>query len=305
MNFLRRSVPILCFIALVAVFLKLPEVANTFKFLKCKSCTIDDPYITLVAAGYFALILVASLLFPQFPNRFIAKAGLIWAVLLAFVLTYLNLPTVCPSCLLAHLCNILIWLNWSLDQSGQIKSSSTPLREKIFLLVFAPMAMIALFSCINLTLLAYGIPLNQRLLELGLQPGNAVPTYAAKTSKGDAFHLNPDKLEKKLILNFVAPNCPYCKEQIPILNSMTEQLQNKGYRIVNITPALSDDQIVTAPLLEWMEDDEGKLRGLFRVAGFPTLFVIDLKGKVNKVIPGLPTDLQESLKKLKSEPISN
>ena len=43
-----------------------------------------------------------------------------------------------------------------------------------------------------------------------------------------------------------------------------------------------------APASEWVEDRDGKLRALFQVSGYPTLFVLGSEGKILQVILGVP-----------------
>ncbi len=274
MKQLRILIPFLGALALLAMFLKLPETPNIFSLLGCKSCSISsDPYLPLVGAGYFATLISISLLFPTFPNRQIARGGILWAVLLAIGLTYMNLPGWCLDCLIAHACNIAIWSIWLLTPTKEAPTG--PLRERLCITLFAPISVMALFSCLNLTFLAYGFKIPQNYSVTTLQPGDVVPHF------------------KDAIVNFVSPNCPYCKEQLAVLNELKDKLGN--YQLVNLTPRLLPELIALAPELEWMEDKEGALRELFKVSGYPTLFVIDNEGKIKEVIQGVPEQLQDQL----------
>jgi hypothetical protein len=51
----------------------------------------------------------------------------------------------------------------------------------------------------------------------------------------------------------------------------------------------------SAPAADWVEDKDGALRELFKVFGYPTMFVIGKDGKISQVIPGVPDQLKASL----------
>ena len=140
---LRRFLaPLLITLALVLLFFKLPETPNPFDLFGCKTCQPMTPYMTLIAAGYFALLGCITLLFPAFPKTHVARGGLLWAVLLALTLTYLNLPEWCSICLICHACHIAIW-TWTLTpNTGRKPLSSKP--ERLCLVLFAPLSIVAL-----------------------------------------------------------------------------------------------------------------------------------------------------------------
>src|SRR5579883_451984 len=116
---------------------------------------LSDPYLPLIGAGYFATLVATSLLFPSFPGRLMARAGLAGAVLLAVGMTYAALPNVCIPCLFAHICHIAIWTIWaSIPAEASVAHN---VKERVFLAIFAPFSIVALFSCLNLTFMAYGL----------------------------------------------------------------------------------------------------------------------------------------------------
>lgn len=272
----RNWVPLLGFLALIALFLKLPEIS----LFKCKTCSASSPYLPLIGAGYFSALTAASLLFPAFPSRLIARAGFTWAVLLAIALTYIDFPHMCAICLFCHGLHIAIWTIWAVAPSNEITSN---VRERLCLTLFAPVATVALFSCLNLTFLAYGIKINPPMATT-FKPGDVIPTFTAETASGRSITYNGEGM----LLNFVAPGCPFCKEQLSILKEVSD-------KIINISPALTSDLVSCAPAAEWVQDKNNTLRKLFKVAGYPTLFIIGPDGKVSKIIPGVPDTLRSSL----------
>jgi hypothetical protein len=83
---------------------------------------------------------------------------------------------------------------------------------------------------------------------------------------------------------------------LPILNGVAAELPRDSCRVVNVSPALAPELIQRSPDTEWVEDKENKLRGLFRVAGTPTLFVVGTDGKIAQIIAGVPDHLETKLR---------
>jgi thiol-disulfide isomerase/thioredoxin len=295
MKQLRNWVPVLGLLALAALFLKLPEIPEVIRSFACKTCTSSEPYLPLLGAGYFAVLIAVALLFPAFPGPHIARGGLIWAVLLAGALTYLGLPDWCPACLIAHTCHILMWTIWKTVPPSRQTAPVSAFRERLCLVLFAPISVIALFSGLNLTFMAYGFKLTPSALASGLQPGDALPLFTAETTAGRPVTNTSPTQNTDTILNFVSPGCPYCEQQLPVLNTVATQLAKGPYRFINVSSALPPELTKLAPAAEWVEDKEGKLRELFQVSGYPTLFIIGTNGKITQVIPGAPEQLEARL----------
>lgn len=290
MKVCRNWIPILGIFALALLFLNLPETPNPFGIFGCKTCTVSDPYLSLMGAGYFAALLAISLLFPAFPTPHVARGGLLWAILLAFTLTYLHLPSWCIVCLICHACHILMWIIW-VFVPPVVNTSALVFRERLCLTLILPISIVALFSCLNLTFMAYNYKSNRHELATGLKPGDVVLPLTIKTSDDQVLiHVDTNDL-MYIVINFVSPNCPHCQEQLPILNRITTQLVNGPYRFINVSSVLQPELVQLSPNSEWIEDKEGKLRELFKVLGYPTLFVMGKEGKIDQIIPGVSDQL--------------
>lgn len=160
LKLLRFFVPILGCIALMTMFIKLPEFAS------CKHCSPDSPFFPFIGAAYFSLLLGIDFLFPSFPQRRLTKAGILCSLVLGFSLTYYQLPYICTPCLIAHSCNLFIWVIWMIAPAKKRKTSILAYREKLYLLVFGPIAVVALFGSLNLTLLVYGFKMRQNTVSI-------------------------------------------------------------------------------------------------------------------------------------------
>lgn len=281
----RNFIPILGILALLAMFFKLPEAASLLGAAKCPTCPLGSPYVPLIGGAYFSVLIAVSLLFPSFPAPQIARGGLLWAVLLFISLTYLHLPGVCVLCWLGHLCHIAIWAIWMSAAAKQESSLARPLKERLFLTLLAPMVVAALFSSLNLTLLIYGLSKSKNHLANGFKAGDSIPPFSAKTHLGHSI-THEDLASANVVLNFVTPGCVFCKEQLAILKA-----SNSAFRFINVSRALSADMIEQMPSAEWVEDREGLLSVLFKVEGYPTLFVLGESDKVVDVIPGVSDQL--------------
>ncbi len=275
-NSLRSVVPILGVIALIALFLMLPESPG----FGCKTCSSNGPYIPLIGAGYFSVLIGLSLLFPTFSSRSVARGGLTWAVALAVVLTYMRLPGWCLLCLIGHVCHIAIWTIWAMVPPLKSETRASSLKERFCLLIFAPVSVIALFCSLNLTFMAYGFKIDRPVASGGLQIGDPAPAFTEVLAEGAS----------SFVVNFVSADCPYCKEQLAILG---KQFEGSSFRIFNVSPELSDELISGFSSAEWIEDTEGSLRKQFKVSGYPTLFVVGVDGKISRVIAGVSDELKK------------
>jgi thiol-disulfide isomerase/thioredoxin len=295
LNKFRNWIPIFGIFALLVMFLKLPEAPNIFGIFKCKICASNSPYFPLIGGAYFSVLIAAALLFPNFPPTQIARGGLIWALLLLASLTYINLPNWCVPCLLGHLCNVIIWAIWTFVPVKTRTSPTSSMKERAFLTLFAPLVVMALFSSLNLTLLIYGLKQKHNGLTTVLKPGDSVPLFTATTNNGNLIIRDGTQTESIVIINFIAPDCPFCKEQLTVLSNLVTPLKSGSFQLINVSPALTPDLIRQMPSVDWVEDKEGSLRTLFKVEGYPTLFVVGNNSTITHVVSGVSDQLKTTL----------
>lgn len=95
-----------------------------------------------------------------------------------------------------------------------------------------------------------------------------------------------------VIVSFFASWCPPCRQELPILDSLSDELAAKGITIVLI--AVREDFDVINPLLKQLKvgkpvvlsDREGKVSELYQVRYLPTSFFIGSDGSVKDIIFG-------------------
>jgi peroxiredoxin len=149
---------------------------------------------------------------------------------------------------------------------------------------------------VNITFLIYHFQDDQDLSATNsFKSGDMAPSFILQTTKG--IHISQESLNQAMgtVINFVTANCPYCNQQLPVLNAVAMQLASSSYQFINVSSALTDDLTQQASSTEWVEDKEGNLHHLFKVKAYPTTFVIGNDGKIKQVILGVPENFEASL----------
>jgi peroxiredoxin len=146
-----------------------------------------------------------------------------------------------------------------------------------------------------------------------LKPNDAAPTFSLRDLDGKDFYLSDviglQAKEKAngAVLSFFASWCLPCSMELPLINSMTEELKGKGIKVILVGLKENVDQIgsllselkVDKPLV--LSDRYGKVGERYQVRFLPTTFFIGADGKVKDIIFGEIKDaamLRESAGKL-------
>ena len=74
--------------------------------------------------------------------------------------------------------------------------------------------------------------------------GQQAPGFTLTTLDGKTVSSQDFPKHKATVLNFVAPNCGFCKKQVPTVEKVRADYEAKGVRFVNI--AGNDEILVTA-----------------------------------------------------------
>ncbi|MCH8253132.1 MAG: redoxin domain-containing protein, partial [Planctomycetes bacterium] len=133
--------------------------------------------------------------------------------------------------------------------------------------------------------------------------GKPAPAFELVTLAGEKI---TNKDGKVTVLNFFAPNCGYCKKQIPRLDKIRQQYEDKGVRFINVREVMRKPYTVEATLeiLEKtgskidlaMDSDSNTVGGLFKARGFPTMVVLGKTGKVEYANVGNVGDLESRMR---------
>ncbi|UCE61596.1 MAG: redoxin domain-containing protein [Phycisphaerales bacterium] len=135
--------------------------------------------------------------------------------------------------------------------------------------------------------------------------GKKAPTFAFETMNGKKYSTAELAKHPATVLNFVAPNCGYCKKQVPRLEKIRQEYEAKGVSFVNVAEKMRKEYepAETAKIfkdigsnLDLAIDSENVVGGLFKARGFPTMVVLGKSGNVEAVNVGNIGDLETRLK---------
>lgn len=116
--------------------------------------------------------------------------------------------------------------------------------------------------------------------------GEAAPAYAAVTLTGDSVRL-ADLRGQPVLLNVWATWCPPCREEIPVLQALHEELAAEGLRVVGVSVdnAAADEAVVAfrrnfgMTYAVW-RDPAQRVSSAFRTRGVPVTLLVDAEGIV-------------------------
>lgn len=138
-----------------------------------------------------------------------------------------------------------------------------------------------------------------------LKLNDTAPTFSLRDLDGKEFNLSDyagaTKKEKGngVILSFFASWCAGCRSELPLINSLVDELTGKGIRVV-IVDVKEDVDTIRALLAELkvdkpvvLMDRYGKAGDNYQVRFLPTTFFIGADGRVKDIIFGEIKDKHE------------
>jgi thiol-disulfide isomerase/thioredoxin len=136
--------------------------------------------------------------------------------------------------------------------------------------------------------------------------GQPAPAFAIDTLEGKKVSSDDFKNHPATVLNFVAPNCGFCKKQLPNVESIRAEYEAKGVRFVNIAQKMgakeyTNDEIIdvfkgVGSRLELAKDTDNQIGQLYKAVSYPTMIVVNKDGKIEHVNVGAQQDIDKSLK---------
>ncbi len=127
------------------------------------------------------------------------------------------------------------------------------------------------------------------------------PDFALKGLDGNTVKLS-DYRGKIVILNFWAVWCKYCKQEMPDLNQLDQELKEKKDAVILAVDVQESKDVVSKYLtsdkitLKVLLDEDGSTAATYGIEGYPTTFIINADGSLYTYIPHA-TDL-ETLQKV-------
>ena len=124
--------------------------------------------------------------------------------------------------------------------------------------------------------------------------GLLAPDFALKNEEGIIYQLN-DFNDRPVMLLFWASWCPHCKVELPVLQRVYDEYQDKGVAVLAVNTTQQDDldsarQFVKGNGLTYpvLYDIDGSISKLYLVRALPTTYFINTDGVINRLIIGGP-----------------
>jgi len=115
--------------------------------------------------------------------------------------------------------------------------------------------------------------------------GNSAPDFVLNDLQSNRFYLSGQK-GSVVLLNFWSVHCAPCLREMPKLQELADAFARENVRVVGICDDPGEAGYVES-LLKGIKvtyttliDEKQRVRGLYRVTGLPTTFIIDYKGMV-------------------------
>ncbi|MFQ5590996.1 MAG: TlpA family protein disulfide reductase [Phycisphaerae bacterium] len=135
--------------------------------------------------------------------------------------------------------------------------------------------------------------------------GKKAPSFSIKTIDGKPLGDSDFANHPATVLNFVAPNCGFCKRQIPNVEKIRQEYEAKGVRFVNVAQKMRKDYTTEETVkvfegvgskLELATEFTNTVGGLYKATSYPTMMVVDSSGKIRHVNIGAKADLDKLVK---------
>ncbi len=154
------------------------------------------------------------------------------------------------------------------------------------------------------------VPLPAVDLSLAIEPrvGFRAPDFSLQTLEGQPFQMT-NLLGKVVLINYWATWCIPCKQEIPVLEKLSQEYQQKGVVFIsvnaidqddlnNVQTIVSDYRMTIPVLLDQDRQFADKYQALF----FPTTYLVDASGVIREINMGDNTEaeLRTSLEKILS-----
>jgi peroxiredoxin len=127
------------------------------------------------------------------------------------------------------------------------------------------------------------------------QVGSSAPSFSLKDLKGNIVNLS-DFEGKVVFLDFWAPWCAPCREELPELDRLYKKYWEDGFEVVGICLDTSRARVTKflqkVPVtFQILMDKQGDAAEAYRFSGLPAGFLIDRDGIIRKQYKGFARDL--------------
>ena len=147
--------------------------------------------------------------------------------------------------------------------------------------------MLILMLCASLGVLQAELPSPELSHELNrLEPPVTAPGFSLTDMDGEKHTLD-DYRGKVIMLNLWATWCPPCLREIPSMESIFQDLKDKGFVVLAVNQFETPDhvfaymgQLSVYPTFPVLFDRDSKVSELYGVKGLPTTLLINKQGQV-------------------------
>ena len=143
-------------------------------------------------------------------------------------------------------------------------------------------------------------------LPVGPQVGLRAPDFSLQTLDGKTFRLS-ELAGRAVLINYWTTWCIPCKAELPILEKLHQEYQQKGLMVVSVNAidqdsmdkvqGIVDEFSMTFPVLL---DQGDQFANLYKAMFFPTTVLVDASGVIREINLGNSTEdeLRLSLEKV-------
>lgn len=130
------------------------------------------------------------------------------------------------------------------------------------------------------------------------------PALRLADMDGDSFSLE-EATGQWVFVHFWASWCGPCREEMPAVQRMAEQLQDESLVIVMVNTSENEDTIfsflgIYAPDMNSLMDSNGQVTEAWQPRGLPATYLVDPQGNLRyQALGGRPWDQQEYLEFLR------
>ncbi len=135
--------------------------------------------------------------------------------------------------------------------------------------------------------------------------GKAVPDFSLATLvPGSRISREEVGYWPVTVLNFVAPNCGFCKKQLPKVEQVRAKYEALGVRFVNVSQTMRKAFTAEQAMKEYASvgsnieiamDSGNRVGQLFSARSYPTMFIITADGVIQQVIVGAKPNIDALL----------
>ncbi|MEK6581784.1 MAG: TlpA disulfide reductase family protein [Nitrospirota bacterium] len=149
-----------------------------------------------------------------------------------------------------------------------------------------------------------------------LNINDTAPLFSLRDSNNKYFHLSDYVGVKKtgvkgIVLNFFASYCKPCKNELPVLNSLVDEFEKKGIKIVIVGYGEDFDKInemlskikVDKPII--LSDVYSRIGAKYGVNGLPHTVFIGSDGKVKDIIRGELPNIEKVIREKAGKLLKN